>query len=45
METFAEKIRYGGGTRFDPMMEERGRWTSTQHRDVEMPEAEIEELA
>lgn len=47
METFAAKVRYGVGPRFDPMMEERGRWTttSTQHRDVDMPEAVIEELA
>ena len=45
METFAEKVRYGGGTRFDPMIEECGRWTSTQHGDVNMPEAMIEELA
>ena len=44
MKTFAEIVRYGGGTRFDPMMEERGQWTSAQHGDVDMPEAVIEEL-
>ena len=24
METFAEKVRYGSGPRFDPLMEEKG---------------------
>ena len=24
METFAEKVRYGNGPRFDPLMEEKG---------------------
>ena len=47
METFAAKVQYGIGSRFDPMMEERGIWTTTapQHRDVDMPKAMIKELA
>ena len=47
METFAYKVRYGGGWRFDPMLEERGGWTSgeAQCHDVDMPDAVIEVLA
>lgn len=47
METFAAKVQYGIGSRFDPMMEERGIWTTTapQHRDVDMPKAVIKEFA
>jgi hypothetical protein len=28
METFAEIVRYGSGSRFDPMLQERGGWIS-----------------
>ena len=47
METFAEKVRIGGGERFDPMLEERGGWVTGEDpkRDEEMAEAVIEELA
>lgn len=47
METFASKVRYGSGPRFDPMMEERGRWIAgrTQRHDVDMPDAMIEIMA
>ena len=47
MESFAAKVRYGSGTRFDPMMEEKGGWIAgeTHRRDEEMPEAVIDVLA
>ena len=47
METFAAKVRYGAGTRFDPMMEERAGWIAGEsHRqDAEMPDVVIEVLA
>lgn len=47
METFANKVRYGNGSRFDPMMEERGGWTSgkAKQHDVDMVDAVIEVLA
>ena len=47
METFAAKVRYGTGPRFDPMMEERGRWKvgEAQQQDVAMPDAVIELMA
>ena len=38
METFAKKIRHGSGPRFDPLLEERGRWIAgeAQKHDIEM---------
>jgi hypothetical protein len=47
MESFAAKVRYGSGTRFDPMMEEKGGWIAGEahRRDEEMPDAVIEVLA
>ena len=47
MESFAAKVRYGSGTRFDPMMEEKGGWIvgETRGRDEDMPDAVIEILA
>ena len=47
METFAAKVRYGTGPRFDPMMEERGRWKvgEAQQQDVAMPDAVIDLMA
>ena len=46
-ETFADKVRSGGGTRFDPMLEEKGGWIAgeAQRHDIEMAEAVIEEMA
>ena len=45
--SFAEKVRSGGGTRFDPMMEKKGGWIAgeAQRHDIEMPEAVIGALA
>ena len=47
MKLFADKVRYGVGTRFDPMMEERGGWIAgeAQPQDAEMLEAVMEVLA
>ena len=47
METFAQKVRYGGGGRFDPMLEEKGGWVAGEDpkRDEEMAEAVMEVLA
>ena len=47
MDTFADKVRYGTGIRFDPMMEEKGGWIAGegQRQDVEMSDAVIEILA
>lgn len=47
METFAAKVRYGGEPRFDPMMEERGRWVAEEgpKGDTVLSEAVIEVLA
>lgn len=44
METFAEKIIYGKGTRLDPLLEEKGGWISWEapKQDVEMADAVIE---
>ena len=38
MEMFAEKVRYGNGPRFDPLMEEKGGWISGEapRQDMEM---------
>jgi hypothetical protein len=38
MEMFAAKVRYGGGPRFDPMLEERGGWAAREDpkTDTEM---------
>ena len=40
-ETFADKVRAGGGMRFDPMLEEKGGWIAgeAQRHDIEMAEA------
>ena len=45
--TFAEKVRSGGGVRFDPMLEEKGGWVAGEdpRKDEEMADAVIEELA
>ena len=45
--TFAEKVKYGGGLRFDPMLEGKGGWIAGEDpkRDEEMVEAVIEVLA
>ena len=45
--TFAEKVTYGKGSRFDPMLEEKGGWVAGEdpERDEEMVEAVIEDLA
>ena len=47
MATFAEKVKSGGGARFDPMLEEKGGWVAGEDlkRDEEMAEAVIEVLA
>ena len=47
METFADKVRSGGGVRFVPMLEERGGWVAGEDpkRDEEMVEAVIKLLA
>ena len=47
MESFATKVHYGGGPRFDPMMEEKGGWIAgkVQKRDTEMTEAVIVEAS
>ena len=47
METFSNKVRYGAGIRFDPMMEERGGWIAGEARpqDVDMSDTVIEVLA
>ena len=38
MESFDAKVRYGNGSHFDPMLEERGGWIygEAQRHDVEM---------
>lgn len=43
METFASKVRFGSGPRFDPMLEEKGGWVAGEgpRHDVEMGEAVI----
>ena len=49
MESFAAKVRYGIGPRFDPLLEEeeKGGWIAGEARaqDVEMADAVIEALA
>lgn len=47
MDSFAAKVRFGNGPRFDPMMEERGGWIAREapRQDIEMEEAVIEGLA
>ena len=47
VKTFAEKVRFGGGPRFDPMLEEKGGWVVGEdpRRDEEMVEVVIEVLA
>ena len=46
MESFAAKVRYGSGPRFDPLLEEKGGWIVGEARgqDAEMAEAVIEAL-
>lgn len=43
MESFADKVHIGGGLRFDPMLEERGRWIvgKTPQQDEAMTEVVI----
>ena len=45
--TFADKVRFGGGLRFDPMLEEKGGWIAGEDpkRDEELTEVVIEALA
>lgn len=45
-ESFAAKVRYGNGSRFDPMLEERGGWIVGEARrsDREMTDVLIEVL-
>ena len=45
--TFAAKVRYGSGSRFDPMMEEKGGWIvgEAPKQDVEISEVEIKIIA
>jgi hypothetical protein len=47
METFVAKVRYRIGSRFDPMMEERGRWKAGagEQQDVVMSDAVIDLMA
>ena len=47
METFAKKIRHGSGPRFDPLLEERGRWIAgeAQKHDIEMADDVIGVMA
>lgn len=47
MATFADTVRFGGGMRFDPMMEEKRGWIAGEdlERDEEMTEVVIEALA
>lgn len=47
METFADKVRFGGGLRFDPLLKERGGGIAGEDpkRDEVMTEAVIEVLA
>ena len=47
METFAAKVRYGSGSRFDLTMEEKGGWIAGEapKQDVEMSKAKIEVIA
>lgn len=48
METFAEKVRYGGVARFDLLMEEKGGWISEEaeiQQDREIVKAVIEVMA
>lgn len=44
---FVEKVHFGGGKRFDPMLEGKGGWIvgEAQWHDVEMAEAVNEEMA
>lgn len=44
METFVEKVRNGGGSKFDLMLEERGGWITgeAQQHDVDMADVVIE---
>lgn len=44
METFVAKMCFGGGPRFDPLMEEKGGWIvrEAQQHDVEMADVVIE---
>lgn len=46
MATFAKKVKYGGGARFDLMLEEKGGWVAGEDpkQDEEMVEAMIEVL-
>lgn len=46
METFAAKVRYGYGPRFESILEERGGWIASeaQRHDVEMADAVIKVL-
>lgn len=47
METFASKVRWGAGPRFDPMLKERGGWIARKAptNDVEMEDAVLEVMA
>ena len=47
METFASKVRFGGGPRFDPLLEEKGGWIAGEgnRHDEIMADAMIEVMA
>lgn len=47
METFADKVILGGGSRFDPMLEERGGWAAGEapKQDEDMMDVVIEVMA
>lgn len=47
MKTFVAEVRYGNGSRFDPILEERGGWIAgeAQKLNVEMTDAMIEVMA
>ena len=47
METFAAKVKFGNGSRFNPLLEERGGWIAgeAQKHDTEMADAVIEMMA
>lgn len=47
METFAAKVKYGGETRFDPLLEERWGWIAgeTCMQDSEIMEVVLENMA
>lgn len=47
METIVDKVRFGGGTRLNPMLKEKGDWISkeTPKHDKEMEDVVIGVMA